>query len=1195
MGISLTEEQREAVENRGGGLLVSAAAGSGKTRVLVDRLMKRITDEGEDLDHFLIITYTKAAAAELRGKIIDALNQQIAAHPGDRHLRRQSALAYRTQISTIHSFCQQVLRESGYLIDLDPDFRVADDAECGVLKKRVLDRVMEEHYEQVEEGDSFSRLVDTMSAGRDDRKLTDMVLDIHTKVQSHPDPARWLEAQRELFRLEGVTDVGETPWGRLLLDDALAQAKYWFKQMTGLLNQLDGEGKLEEAYSPALCDLMDSLDDFIAALETGWDMASRRCALNYGRLKAVRNPENPELANRVKGMKNLCKQRMETVTGWFSRSSQELLDDLRAAGPAVVALLDLTQEFDKAFSGEKRRRRLVDFSDLEHLSLKILTDGKGAPTDTAVRLARRYTEVMVDEYQDTNQVQNAIFSAVSQGGKKLFMVGDVKQSIYRFRLADPTIFMDRFRRFPYYSQAQEGQPRKVVLSKNFRSRKSVLDATNFLFKALMSKDFGEIDYTADHYLNPGPPYPEQKDDRLELDVVDLSGIETPEGEERDSSSRVEADFVARRIRKLMEDGYPVTEGQTFRRAEWSDLVILYRSPGSVMADLTRALDSRRIPWQAESGEDFFATTEISVALSFLQIIDNPHQDVALISVLRSPLYGFTPDQLAEIRANCREGDFYTALCQRAEGGDGPCGDFLAELEGLRFCSADQTTSALLWNLYEETGMLAIFDAMEGGENRRNNLLLLYEYARQYEGGGHKGLFSFVTQLRRQQEAGRSITVTGTQGSGVRIMSIHKSKGLEFPVVILAGLGRRFNRTDERVPMLFHGTLGVGPKGLDTERMVEYSTLARTAVGRQLEKELCAEELRLLYVAMTRAREKLIMVCTLRNVDRTLEKLTLNAAYPMEPQSLMGMSNMGDWVLSAAMTRVEGECLRRGGQPLNQYIGPDDPWEIRVVDGQRPERYFRRKKQKDDGDGGVSLSLENLSWHYPWDKLPDIPSKLTATQLKGRFQDEEAAEDVAVAPRPVSFRKPDFTREEQPLSPAEAGTALHLFMQLCDPEKASTVQGAREELTRLVEKGCMTARQGKACDARRAASFFRSQLGRQARNQGMEREFKFSILSDAARYYGQGARGEQVLLQGVIDLWFRTLEGITVVDFKTDRIAKGQEAQRAKEYQKQLEVYTAALEQITGLPVAHRYLWFFQTDSPVELLEGADGVDVYEQS
>ncbi len=1182
MGITLTEEQREAVENRGGSLLVSAAAGSGKTKVLVERLMKRVTDEGEDLDHFLIITYTKAAAAELRGKIIDALNQRIAASPGDRHLRRQSALAYRAQISTIHSFCQTVLRESGHLIDLAPDFRVAEDSECGVLKNRVLDRVMEGHYERVEEGDSFSRLLDTMSAGRDDQKLTGMVLDIHAKVQSHPDPSRWLAEQRELFRLEGVTDAGETPWGKLLLEDALAQAKYWFQQLTGLLNQLDGEGKLEEAYAPALCDLMDSLDDFIAALETGWDMACRRCHLNYGRLKAVRSPENPALANRVKGMKKLCRDRMEAVTARFSRSSRELLEDMRAAAPAVVSLLDLTEEFDRAYTEEKRRRGLVDFSDLEHLALKILADSQGAPTDTGSRLARRYTEVMVDEYQDTNQVQNAIFHAVSEGGRKLFMVGDVKQSIYRFRLADPTIFMDRFARFPDYREAEPGQPRKVVLSKNFRSRKNVLDGANFLFKALMSREFGEIDYTPEHYLNPGLPYPPEKEDRVELDVVDLSGLVTPEGEERDSTSRVEADFVARRVRKLVEEGHPVTEGQETRRADWTDIAILYRSPGSVMGELTRALDSHRIPWQAEGGEDFFSSTEISVALSFLQIIDNPHQDVALISVLRSPLYGFTPDQLAEIRANCREGDFYTALCRRGEGGDGPCRDFLAELEGLRFRSADQTASRLLWNLYEETGMLAIFDAMEGGENRREHLLLLYAYARQYEAGGHKGLFSFVTQLRRLQETGRSITVTGTQGSGVRIMSIHKAKGLEFPVVVLAGLGRRFNRTDQRAPMLFHGELGVGPKGLDTERMVEYPTLARTAVALRLERELCAEELRLLYVAVTRAREKLIMVCTLRNADSTLEKLTLNAAYPMEPQSLMGMGSMGEWVLSAAMTRGEGECLRRGGQPLNRYLGPDEPWEIRVVDGQRPETYFRPKKRRAGAGEEKAPSLEHLAWRYPHGAVADIPSKLTATQLKGRFQDEEAAEDTAVARRPVSFRRPDFAREERPLTPAEAGTALHLFMQLCDPEKASTVQGAGEELARLVEKGCMTETQARACEPRKAAGFFRSALGRQARSQGMEREFKFSLLSDGARYYGEAARGERVLLQGVIDLWFRTLEGITVVDFKTDRVARGEEPLRARAYQRQLEVYTAALEEITGIPVAHRYLWFFQTDSAVEL-------------
>ncbi len=1181
MSISLTDEQREAVENRGGGLLVSAAAGSGKTRVLVERLLRRVTEDGEDLDHFLIITYTKAAAAELRGKIIDALNEQLAQTPGDRHLRRQTTLIYRTQISTIHSFCQMVLKEEGYQIDLDPDFRVADENACAILKKRVLDRLMERHYETVTDGDDFSHLLDTMAAGRDDRRLTDMVLDIHAKVQSHPDPHAWLEEQCSRFALEGVTDVGQTAWGQLLLQDSLDQAQYWQGQMVGLLDQLDGTGALEAAYAPVICALLDSLDDFIAALRAGWDKACQRCQLNYGRLKGVRNPDDPALAERVKALKKACKDQMDKVTGRFARSSEALLEDLRAAAPAVTALLRLVEEFDEAFAAEKRRQKQVDFSDLEHLALRLLVDSQGQPTQAALRLERRYVEVMVDEYQDTNQVQNVIFNAVSHNGDKLFLVGDVKQSIYRFRLADPTIFLDRFERFPYFYEAEEGQPRKVVLSKNFRSRTSVLDAANFVFRCLMSRSFGEIDYTADHYLNPGLEYPDYAGDRPELDVVDLANLETPEDEADSTTAQVEADFVARRIRRLMEDEYQVTDGNRLRPVEWSDIVILYRSPGSVLSELTKALDSQRVPWQADGGEDFFATTEISVALSYLQIIDNPHQDVPLISVLRSPLYGFTPDQLADIRAGCRDADFYTALVQRGEEGDGACQDFLQQLADLRFCAADRTAAGLLWELYEQTGMLPIFSALEGGEIRRNNLILLYEYARQFEKNGYRGLFDFVTQLRRMTEAGRGITVTGAQGSGVRIMSIHKSKGLEFPVVVLAGLARRFNRTDERAPMLFHAKLGVGPKGLDVERGVEFSTLARTAVALQLERELCAEELRLLYVAMTRAREKLILVCTLRNARSTLEKRRLNASFPMEPQALMAMNSMGDWVLSAAMTRWEGACLCLDGEPLNHYNGNDTPWSIHLLDGCRPERYFRRKKPTEQGAEPGEDALEHLYWSYPHSALADIPSKLTATQLKGRFRDEETAEDAAPAPRPVTFRRPEFTQTET-LTPAERGTALHLFLQLCDPEKAATYQGAREELARLQASGCMTEAQARACSVKKVTEFFRSDLGRQARALGMEREFKFSILSDAAQYYGPDGAGEQVLLQGVVDLWFRTLEGITVVDFKTDHIAPGEEPVRAEQYRQQMEAYTAALEKITGVPVAHRYLWFFQTGGPFEL-------------
>ena len=1201
MALDLTEEQKAVVGDRGGELLVSAAAGSGKTFVLVQRLMDRIIREGEDVDSFLIITFTKAAASELRGKILDALNKELARKPGNRHLQRQTTLVYRAQISTIHGFCQRVLKEEGQSLDLDPDFRVAEEGACDVMKQQVLSDVLNRHYETVAPGDDFSHLLDTMSEGRDDSKLVKMVLDIHSRVQSHPDPHAWLEEQCSAFRLEGVERVEDTTWGSFLLQDSRKQAEYWLRQMKELLIELECDEQLSAKYSQRIGDLADSLEDFVGGLREGWDAAVEKSSLIYGDYtkNKVNKPSNPELKNRMMSLKNGCKDQMEPITERFSRSSAQLLDDMRSVAPAVISLLKLVEEFDEAYAAEKRRQKVVDYNDLEHMALKILTDGEGKPSPAALRLEHRYVEVMVDEYQDTNQVQNAIFNAVSGGGKKLFMVGDVKQSIYRFRLADPGIFMKKFDEFPYSSRAKEGEPRKIVLSRNFRSRQSVLDASNFLFRSLMSRDFGEISYTEDHWLNPGASYPEYEGDRTELDVIDMKGIETPEGEEDSSSLEVESDFIARRVRRLVEERHLVTENGSLKPVEWTDIVILLRAPNTAMKELTAALDRWEVPWQTEGEQDFFQATEIMVAMSYLQIIDNPHQDVPLAAVLRSPLYGFTPDQLAEIRAGCRgkdgreEGDFYTALCRKAENGDRPCSDFLAELQDLRERAADRTVSDFIWELYEQTGMLPIFSALDGGESRRSNLILLYEYARQFEQNGSRGLFDFVTHMRRLQEAGKTIELSSTRGSGVKIMSIHKSKGLEFPVVILGRLSSRMNNQDEREPMLFHVQMGVGPYGLDTERGIRYPTLARSAVQLKLKQERCAEELRLLYVAMTRAREKLILVCTQRDAYSTLKDLSVTAGFPMDPQILATRGSMGEWVLSAALTRREADCLRSaGGEPQSLFVEEDSPWDIRLLDGQKPEKEPRKKS--DDAVMGwkeEELPLENLQWVYPHSGAEDIPSKLTATQLKGRFQDEEIAEEAesieharraAPQPRPVTFRTPSFLEGERPLTSAQRGTAQHLFMQLCDPGKASTVQGGEEELRRLVEKDCMTEAQARACSPEQVSAFFQSELGREAMSHDMKREFKFSVFSDASLYYGEAGKGENVLLHGVVDLWYETEEGITVVDFKTDHITRGEEELRAENYRTQLNVYSRALEEITGKTVAHRYLWFFQTGRAFEV-------------
>ncbi len=1193
MAVPLTEEQRAAVRDRGGGLLVSAAAGSGKTRVLVERLLCRVAEEGRDIDRFLVITYTKAAAAELRSRIVDELSQLLAERPGDSRLRRQATLVYKADISTIHAFCAKLLRECGHLLDLDPDFRLCDEGEAGVLMLRALNGVMDRRYEELTEDSGFARLVDTMSAGRDDSRLMQIVLDIRGRVQAHPDPDAWLSEQERAFLLPDGAEAEDTPWGRLLLEDARRQADYWAGRMAGALELCALDGGLEANYGPTVSATVQGLRAFSRAAAGGWDAARSALPIPFpsaGRREMSTCPE--ELSRQVKDLRKTCKKRMEKLEEWFEDPSASLVEDLRAVYPAVQALFALVRDFEAAYTAEKRRRGVLDFSDLEHLAVRLLTGPGGVPTELAEQWAQRYDEVMVDEYQDTNEVQNAIFNALSRQGRRLFMVGDVKQSIYRFRLADPTIFLKKYRSFKPYTQAEEGEERRVVLSKNFRSRPQVLEAANDLFRSIMSVEFGEMDYTAEEALYPGPQFALEDGDGLyavELNALDCSSGGEDAGPDRAGRDLLEARFTARRVRQLLDEGFPLSDGGATRPAKCSDIVLLLRSPGTVLHHYAKALGELDIPWEAEGGGDFFASTEVSVALSLLQIVDNPRQDVPLISVLRSPVYAFSADRLAQIRAAAPDGDFYTAVEQ--EGGQ-DCRDFLAELSALRFGAGDKSCHQLLWHLYDSTNLLGVFGAMDEGEARQSNLLTLAELARQFEGAGHKGLFGFLSFLARLRENGTKLALpaSGREGGGVRIMTIHKSKGLEFPIVFLCGLSRRLNREDMSRPILFHPKLGVGPKRLDLERGIEYPTLARRAVARQVEYDMMAEELRLLYVAVTRAKEKLILTCALTGGGRDLEKLAGDAGCPVEPQVLLGCQNVGQWVLLSALARPEASELRgaAGADFLRLAGGLGPAWSIRFVDGspfgQPPARRTEAPAGRVLQAETLAALAERLRWRYPHSGDVAAPSKLTATQLKGRGLDQEAAEQAPPPPaRPRVFQRPRFAAEEFGLTPAQRGTALHLVMQYIDFARTGSAEAVRQELSRLVAEQFLTPQQGAAVRPEKIAAFFASPLGRELlASPTLRREFKFSVLVPAADYYPETGPGEQVLLQGVVDCCFETLLGITVVDFKTDRVTKASVANRAAAYRPQLAAYSRALADILGKPVARRVLWFFDLDQAVEV-------------
>ena len=1185
MAIELTREQRAAVEDRGGDLLVSAAAGSGKTRVLVERLMGYV-EQGEDIDRFLVITFTNAAAAELRDRVAGAIHARLAQAPGDRRLRRSATLVYKAQICTIDAFCLDLLRQWGHLAGLDPDFRLCDKAEGEELRRRALEEVLEERYAGMGGDPAFAALVDALAGERDDRDLEEAVLAVHRQVQAQADPVGWLMRRKGDFDLPPGAGPEDTPWGRALLADAGELTDYWLDAMEALREEVRSDEVLEKNYGASLEGTAAALGELRAALDGGWEAAAACFPIPFP--PAGRKGGEPDLGlkQRMTALRKRCKAQMTALGERFDVGADQAMEDLRAVGPAMTALLDVTARFHQAFTALKGKRRLIDFSDGEHLTAKLLREEDGSPSALALDVGRQFREIMVDEYQDTNEVQNAIFAALSTGGR-LFMVGDVKQSIYRFRLAEPGIFLDKLERFAPADRSRPGEGRKVLLSDNFRSRPEVLSGVNFIFRNVMSRAAGELDYDEDAALRlgradlaPDPRY------GVELDCVDLSALPEGDGEEEKADKDlIAARAAARRIREVLDSGLPIGE----RRVRAEDIVLLLRSPGPVLRHYAAALEEQGLPWSAEGGREFFGTTEISVAMALLQVVDNPRQDVALLAALRSPLFGFGPDRLARLRG-AGEGTVYDCLRAGADRGEEDCASFLALLGELRELAAEESSHRLLWHIYGKLDVPAVFAAMPDGPRRRANLMALYDEAARFEGGGHRGLMAFLLHLSRMMDNDVPVPVPGGEGGGVRILSIHRSKGLEFPVALVCGLDRQFNEADSKATVLFHPELGLGPKRVDRERGVRYTTIARDAVALRIRRQLRAEEMRLLYVAMTRAEHKLILFAAVNGRGGALSSLAGQAQCPPPPRQMASARSMAEWVLAPALCRRDSGSLWAGldgprpAPPGEEGLG----WDIRLL----PAGDYVRPQGQRSGQGPAptpaALPLgwaRGLGWRYPHMASAGIASKLTATQLKGREKDAEVSEG-AVELRPArpqtTLRRPVF-QGERPLTAAQRGTALHMVMQYLDYGRTGSLEEIAGEVERLVEGRYITPQQGSAVDPADILAFFRSDLGRRlTASRRVEREFKFSLLAPASDYCPQAEAGEEVLLQGVVDCWFEEADGAAVVDFKTDRVAPEAVERRALDYRPQLDAYSRALSQAAGVAVKHRYLWFFSVGRAVEV-------------
>ena len=1167
MADKLTPEQSQAVHDRGGRLLVSAAAGSGKTKVLVDRLLTYLTDvqNPANLDEFLIITYTKAAASELRGKIAAKLTERIAQEPENRHLQKQMQRLFLTKISTVHGFCGDLLREYAYRLDLPADFRVADESECREIRDLVMKDLLDQAYTQAD-GD-FRAFADTQGLGRDDRLVPELVEKVYDSARCHLNPEGWLDGCIQAAQTQQKTDAADTVWGAYLLEDLkdyLSCQIGVFRRCRELLSFEEGMEKPEANIAATMTQL-----EQLFASQT-WDEVVRQRNVDFGRLTFPRKNANPELTDRVKAARAACKKGLERKLQNFTDDSRQLLEDLQTSAAGIRGLVSLVRDFDRAYAAAKRSRRVLDFSDLEHRTLDLLLGkNRSSPTAAAAEIAARFREILVDEYQDSNGVQDAIFMTLSEKRKNGFLVGDVKQSIYQFRLADPGIFLEKYRDYVPADQAVPGQGRKVLLSRNFRSGGEVIAAVNDVFTACMRPKVGGLHYTRSEMLQEGIPHIPLGTPGAELYAIPV----------RENTYQEEADFVADRIQTMLREGTPVRRDGQLRPVEPEDIVILLRSPGSAGAIFQRALEARGIRCTSGGSTNLMQTAEIGTLWSFLQIIQNPRQDIPLIAALASPLFDFTADDLASFRAARKTGTVYDALCADPSP---KAQNFLKILRQLRWEARQKPLTALLESCFALTRMDSIYAAMPGGEAKRANLRLFYELAVGYEQGSLRDLSQFLDYLQTLES--RGLAADGAAPAGcVTIMSIHKSKGLEFPVVFLSNLSRKFNQESLRSQILCDKTLGLGLSAVDQENRVRYPTLAKRAIAVKMAAESVSEEMRVLYVAMTRAKDRLIMTYASQTMEKDLQEIALRRDFDGGELLCREAICLGDWVLLTAMGKTEAGALHAlGGRPEQTRLS-DCPWKIEACQAPEPQTVLAVEDAPRE-----SLSPENLhrlaqalAFQYPHQQATRTPSKQTATERKGREKDEEAAEDTQ-EPKPVrrTWRKADFSAAGP--RGKVYGSAIHAALQYMDYRSGASVQEISREIQRLAEEKFLTQEQADLINCETLARFFATPIGQKLRTgTPYLREFKFSILEDAGAF-GPELEGEQILLQGVVDCALLEPEGITVLDFKTDGVTEESLAHAVEKYRPQVQTYGRALSRIYEMPVIHQYLYFFHLNRFVEM-------------
>ena len=1186
-----TNEQLSAITQKGNNILVAAAAGSGKTTVLVERIIRKIINDNVDIDKILVVTFTNAAASEMRERILTALYKQIDEDPLNKRLRKQIVLLNKASICTIDAFCLDIIRNNFFEIGASSNFRIADNTELELLKQEAIEETFEELY--LENDDEFNKLIELYAGYKDDENLKNIILKIHNYIQSAPFPEDWLEEQIEKFNMSNIEDFSQTEWGKIILKNFRDEVLNSIQILESSKHQLDMITELSK-FSLVVADDINQLK----FLEQNWDNWERAHEI-ANNLKFKTWPTDKKVVSNLKeetkkARDNVKKRISKAVSQTFIYNTEEAVEDINAMYPILKKIKDVTLKFMEKFSEKKSNKNIMDFSDIEHYALKILLkkdeNGIYQKTEVAKKYEEKFNEIAIDEYQDSNLVQEYILTSISNG-KNIFMVGDVKQSIYRFRQAKPELFLDKYQK---YGLEPNEYGQKIKLFKNFRSRENILDTTNLIFSDIMSADFGEIEYDESEYLNLGATYEEPTENvefagKTELDIIDLKKEENEDGEEieEDNSSEllekteIEAKFVANRIQKLIKSKYQVYDRKTgYRDITYKDIVILLRATSNTANVFEKELLNLNIPVFSDQAENYLESIEIRTITSLLKIIDNPYRDIPLVTVMRSIIGDFTDNELIEIRLTQNEGYFYDSLKEAKASPkiDGKLKEkvinFLDKLNKWREEERYLPLNEFIQKIYEETDYYNYVRLMPNGQVRKANLKMLLDRAKDYEKISFKGLFNFIRYLEKVKSSNSDLSsakVIGENENVVRIMSIHKSKGLEFPVAIISRTDKKFNQKDLNESILLHQDIGFGMQYINYDRKIEYTTATKEAIKIKTKEESIAEEMRILYVALTRAKEKLIITGVENDFTKSIEqKKELLEIYEKENYKINHL------VLKKYLSYLEWiELVYLNHQDIENQITLNKIAKKDVLKAEENQEEQEKRNIELPEKIDYEKINEILNWQYKYKEMTNIQSKMSVTKIKELKNNEtQKQQHIEI--------KPKFMLDKTKVSSAERGTIIHLILQKLDFTKEYSKEELAQFVNNLCTKNIITQIQKDSIDIEKIYQIINTQFIKNLKNaKEIKKETPFYTYINTKEIYNT-QNSENILVQGIIDLYYINQQNeVILVDYKTDYVESSGE-ELIDKYKVQLEIYKKALEESLKEKVKHIYIYSIYLNKEIEI-------------